>query len=193
MLFFIMQKCVRIISDSIFKYISCYSLSLIFRIEYSKISVFKYISCYSLSLLQSPGRILSLHLNTSHVILYPLPPIARNFSCAFKYISCYSLSFLPVQMSMSLHSFKYISCYSLSIFKSTSVVVFTYLNTSHVILYLELMRQTRRLFIDLNTSHVILYPAYLSHFLTVILLQPLYLSGFLLYFTTLDPLFQFLP
>ena len=67
--------------------------------------------------------------------------------------------------------FKYISCYSLS----------------------SMLSLRHSLLLHLNTSHVILYPAYLSHFLTVILLQPLYLSGFLLYFTTLDPLFQFLP
>ena len=72
-------------------------------------------------------------------------------------------------------------------------IFFYNLNTSHVILYRYQQYHGAIRILYLNTSHVILYPTYLSHFLTAILLQPLYLSGFLLYFTTLDPLFQFLP
>ena len=133
---------------------------------------FKYISCYSLS-----GG------------FYPLDCMAGQF----KYISCYSLSNHAKQLDWYPGAFKYISCYSLSNLVHTQHQYFVDLNTSHVILYQlwEMGRIQQSTY--LNTSHVILYPAYLSHFLTVILLQPLYLSGFLLYFTTLDPLFQFLP
>ena len=54
-----------------FKYISCYSLShspgKYFRPPY----LFKYISCYSLSDIQMDVLLEAVHLNTSHVILYP--------------------------------------------------------------------------------------------------------------------------
>ena len=54
------------------------------------------------------------HLNTSHVILYPI-----------------SLKFTENQLS-----FKYISCYSLSKNCQRGILVWRNLNTSHVILYL---------------------------------------------------------
>ena len=41
-----------------------------------------------------------------------------------------------------------------------------------------------------NTSYVIFYPTVLSHFLIIILHKSLYLSRFLLYFTTLRQFFQ---
>ena len=36
--------------------------------------IFKYISCYSLSLLATAKSVSSMNLNTSHVILYLSPP-----------------------------------------------------------------------------------------------------------------------
>ena len=54
---------------------------------------FKYISCYSLSLLSCYLWYVSPYLNTSHVILYPgCPSVAQCNERVFKYISCYSLS-----------------------------------------------------------------------------------------------------
>ena len=54
--------------------------------------LFKYISCYSLSLFRNPKKIDFPHLNTSHVILYPVSSAAAVAVPSFKYISCYSLS-----------------------------------------------------------------------------------------------------
>ena len=55
------------------------------------------------------------HLNTSHVILYPIADTAFDGALAeFKYISCYSLSYGHGGDQVADLIFKYISCYSLS-------------------------------------------------------------------------------
>ena len=76
-----------------------------------------------------------IHLNTSHVILYPEGTPQIPFAKIFKYISCYSLSE------------KY----------GTNYKHLAHLNTSHVILYLTEFGNIKELAKDLNTSHVILY------------------------------------
>ena len=58
------------IAVSIFKYISCYSLSGSDLNGLTSSKQFKYISCYSLSLAFSMVMVLLCNLNTSHVILY---------------------------------------------------------------------------------------------------------------------------
>ena len=91
MLFFIGFRCGKAVEYSLFKYISCYSLSFTFTVTvwflsylntshvilyqgtgalYVKISEFKYISCYSLSFTSAGGQSYGYNLNTSHVILY---------------------------------------------------------------------------------------------------------------------------
>ena len=170
----------------------------------SSASVFKYISCYSLSGNEHGYRFCELHSNTSHVILYryteylvPIYLINSNTShvilylirmtCAvllvwFKYISCYSLSLWLFQCWFIMHIFKYISCYSLSLclkhfrFKTFIQIhlmlffimyagnetpeyyEFKYISCyslSHISFHFAF------LIYNSNTSHVILYPVFL--------------------------------
>ena len=58
---------------------------------------FKYISCYSLSVLNWRRLWKKTHLNTSHVILYQILNLFRRLAVRFKYISCYSLSRIVIQ------------------------------------------------------------------------------------------------
>ena len=76
-----------------FKYISCYCLSLLFRLQCGIIPGFKYISCYCLS---------------DHFRRERLP------LAVFKYISCYCLSSDQLGDLIHRREFKYISCYCLS-------------------------------------------------------------------------------
>ena len=55
---------------SVFKYISCYSLSVTPATEEGENNKFKYISCYSLSNDVARKATVKYNLNTSHVILY---------------------------------------------------------------------------------------------------------------------------
>ena len=135
MLFFIRSVCTSLPTTLLFKYISCYSLSIRGRSLELRHSQFKYISCYSLS---SMHRLMAV------------------MAQAFKYISCYSLSGQPEKLSDGLSNlntshvilypdcisdspgnsiFKYISCYSLSQKVEISPSASRHLNTSHVILY----------------------------------------------------------
>ena len=120
----------------VFKYISCYSLSLFDGYSYDDIShsntshvilyhnqracilsikiKFKYISCYSLSAFSAFPSASVSNSNTSHVILYRVDGIKDVDIPKFKYISCYSLSVLGCHLLFHIHRFKYISCYSLS-------------------------------------------------------------------------------
>ena len=85
-------RCLRSDQQPSFQYISCYSLSMLARLEGRMITEFQYISCYSLSnrsALRKSQKTVSIHLmllfiwkstwseatqtcfNTSHVTLYP--------------------------------------------------------------------------------------------------------------------------
>ena len=99
--------------------------------------IFKYISCYSLSCGCQVVTIRRLDLNTSHVILYHCLDFSGRPDCAFKYISCYSLSGMVLPVDPQGNLFKYISCYSLSEKSFWTMLDLYYLNTSHVILYLD--------------------------------------------------------
>ena len=117
MLFFIIFWLKVWVAFCAFKYISCYSLSIDLISGLANTNIFKYISCYSLSYHLRLCPLETLHLNTSHVILYPGRSPLHGQLPAFKYISCYSLSFLSP------------SCCWCS----------SHLNTSHVILYLSIL------------------------------------------------------
>ena len=92
MLFFIdVKECVQVLGMT-FKYISCYSLSVILCFHGVIQVLFKYISCYSLSMMVTELPDGSDHSNTSHVILYLYAPTEKQNVSRFKYISCYSLS-----------------------------------------------------------------------------------------------------
>ena len=53
-----------------FQYISCYGLSVDFRLEIMAGNVFQYISCYGLSFRFSYKYTIYHHFNTSHVTVY---------------------------------------------------------------------------------------------------------------------------
>ena len=55
-------------------------------------TLFQYISCYSLSLAQASANANTNGFNTSHVTLYPNQFIKFSNANSFQYISCYSLS-----------------------------------------------------------------------------------------------------
>ena len=120
---------------TLFKYISCYSLSRAILSGKWGLSEFKYISCYSLSKYIRLKATINNNLNTSHVILYPNTLVNKQ----------------------SLSLFKYISCYSLSLAAAAENPAQANLNTSHVILYLPYMLRVGSFLNHLNTSHVILY------------------------------------
>ena len=71
MLFFINSAKGMHLYISAFKYISCYSLSIVLVEQIFCQSIFKYISCYSLSATLPGSSLGGRYLNTSHVILYP--------------------------------------------------------------------------------------------------------------------------
>ena len=98
---------------------------------------FKYISCYSLSILSGDLTVDEVHLNTSHVILYRFCHTTYFTYRQFKYISCYSLSGVRRELLLLICAFKYISCYSLSLVLLLPRFSHHHLNTSHVILYLQ--------------------------------------------------------
>ena len=119
--------------------------------------VFKYISCSYLSFLAIFSPPFSEHLNTSHVLIYPLSAqalyfhlcnlntshvliyLARGFRFndgnLFKYISCSYLSYQFFNQCVMFCIFKYISCSYLSAQKMPQKLKFPDLNTSHVLIY----------------------------------------------------------
>ena len=121
---------------TLFKYISCYLLSvgqIFFR---SYVSAFKYISCYLLSCNHALICIPHLHLNTSHVIFYH-----AQTENAYTWLSNLNTSHVifyqgdvPAWMYY-VKLFKYISCYLLSNSGGVSLYKSANLNTSHVIFY----------------------------------------------------------
>ena len=96
-----------------FKYISCYSLSLLCFCQFLCCWRFKYISCYSLS--QSPDCSSFPSWIQIHLMLFFIRHQAINSIICFwfKYISCYSLSTTPLIQNCQWYNS----------------------NTSHVILY----------------------------------------------------------
>ena len=118
-------------------------------------------------------------LNTSHVLIYRNNGIKggkymefKYISCSylseyalsgidasleFKYISCSYLSSLFHQQCVYRQSFKYISCSYLSDFALYFLLGASNLNTSHVLIYLELLSMEQRGILHLNTSHVLIY------------------------------------
>ena len=109
------------------------------------------------------------NLNTSHVILYRYGGNNNGTANKFKYISCYSLSNQHLYNLYARLQFKYISCYSLS---------FLGLSVGRPVLGFKYI------------SCYSLSNAFKPFFICNISLTPLF-SSFLLYFTTLNPLFQF--
>ena len=99
----------------IFKYISCYCLSVLHRQGIGSVIQFKYISCYCLSgsvIHDTIQVLIQIHL----MLLFIVPS-----SCK-----------LP-----PIRQFKYISCYCLSAAEAAHPSTFTDSNTSHVIVYLS--------------------------------------------------------
>ena len=114
MLLFIRDPAYTNTGDFVFKYISCYCLSLAILPRCGFTILFKYISCYCLSDLLRQDLSVIIHSNTSHVIVYlfhllwksdintysntshvivyPTHHRRKNYFLAFKYISCYCLS-----------------------------------------------------------------------------------------------------
>ena len=114
MLFFINFRRITSKGGILFKYISCYSLSVILCFHGVIQVLFKYISCYSLS----------------------FQPLRRMKSIIkFKYISCYSLSSFtqPIKINVHYSNTSHVILY-LKRFTHQEVAN-THSNTSHVILY----------------------------------------------------------
>ena len=97
---------------------------------------FKYISCYSLSTAFAPILDVVAHLNTSHVILYPITVLA--------------LATVIINLNTS-----HVILYRLTLIQV--VLLAQDLNTSHVILYQLRRYDLYKQIAYLNTSHVILY------------------------------------
>ena len=170
---------------------------------YAKVSEFQYISCYSLSLMFKnsngdnyvsihlmllfiligpqetiPFMPVSIHLmllfilgqkttdrtdgcfNTSHVTLYRRWTFQNRWQWTFQYISCYSLS-IPEDVQDKIKKlFQYISCYSLSKISrpwSAVQIPFQYISCYSLSNYDKLSDAWDYCF---NTSHVTLYQSF---------------------------------
>ena len=82
-------------------------------------------------------RIINKHLNTSHVLIYPMRQNRVYILPSFKYISCSYLSGAIPRNMKRIGLFKYISCSYLSGISKIIGGSQSYLNTSHVLIYLE--------------------------------------------------------
>ena len=140
-----------------FQYISCYSLSIQRILVRLLLIAFQYISCYSLSV---PSPVLSLIdtcFNTSHVTLYRWIP---NPVCMIFVVSIHlMLLFIPlaVQCNIAVVRFQYISCYSLSVNPLASLILD--IVSIHLMLLFILPHHWLQNYADsgFNTSHVTLY------------------------------------
>ena len=116
MLLFIGSILSSFVWDSMFQYISCYSLSGdCGPVLAGNLCLFQYISCYSLSSCRSAKRVEKLCFNTSHVTLY-LFAFRPSSDCCIVSIHL-MLLFIAIcdWNGYKTVGFQYISCYSLSI------------------------------------------------------------------------------
>ncbi len=124
---------------------------------------FKYISCSYLSVLGLCYLIKLEDLNTSHVLIYQKHHTSYVLPLlTFKYISCSYLSIVRYQKVSENKAFKYISCSYLSYPKDCTKPLFPDLNTSHVLIYHDMVFIGSNKKHNLNTSHVLIYQASLS-------------------------------
>ena len=79
-------------SSLLFKYISCFYLSSHAFLGDDGVWLFKYISCFYLSHLRFQMEKLIDNSNTSHVSIYPYALSFTEKEDRFKYISCFYLS-----------------------------------------------------------------------------------------------------
>ncbi len=120
-----------------FKYISCYCLSVKRDFVFVFESLFKYISCYCLSRRLSSAKTIRYDSNTSHVIVYREP---LHYHCASVWIQIHlMLLFIGVQ-KFRLYVTHLIQIHLMLLFIHDSIgdLFFEiYSNTSHVIVYLS--------------------------------------------------------
>ena len=164
-----------------FQYISCYSLSLMFKNSNGD----NYVSIHLMLLFiligpqeTIPFMPVSIHLmllfilgqkttdrtdgcfNTSHVTLYRRWTFQNRWQWTFQYISCYSLS-IPEDVQDKIKKlFQYISCYSLSKISrpwSAVQIPFQYISCYSLSNYDKLSDAWDYCF---NTSHVTLYQSF---------------------------------
>ncbi len=91
LLFIFLGRKERIMS-TLFQYISCYCLSIIWNVDKLKKKLFQYISCYCLSYSLQRAFHRFPYFNTSHVTVYPFTRQTFLSLLLFQYISCYCLS-----------------------------------------------------------------------------------------------------
>ena len=106
-------------------------------------------------------RIINKHLNTSHVLIYPMRQNRVYILPSFKYISCSYLSGAIPRNMKRIGLFKYISCSYLSGISKIIGGSQSYLNTSHVLIYQDYAIRQLTEMEYLNTSHVLIYPTFL--------------------------------
>jgi len=100
----------------------------------------KYILCSCLSQYKGVKDSISLHSNTSHVLVYLTGLLVISLVVPFKYISCSCLSNKLVCNHAKDISFKYLSCSCLSMTALEDVKGKDHSNTSHVLVYLGIQR-----------------------------------------------------
>ena len=128
LLFIFLGRKERIMS-TLFQYISCYCLSIIWNVDKLKKKLFQYISCYCLSYSLQRAFHRFPYFNTSHVTVYPYAALVSSFIAPFQYISCYCLSL------SGLHCHQY----------------HTDFNTSHVTVYrVQRTEAWNRVFISIH-------------------------------------------
>ena len=115
----------------------------------SHVLIYPYILGYML--------IRSWNLNTSHVLIYQSEHLYYLYILLFKYISCSYLSDSATLCQYTGLTFKYISCSYLSLICSRTSLIFSNLNTSHVLIYQRRWTTWTKKDTDLNTSHVLIY------------------------------------
>ncbi len=143
-----------------FQYISCCYLSDFLKNFGAVRTTFQYISCCYLSGSKSLTYYITDCFNTSHVVIYHRESARGRKKPEFQYISCCYLSvaffhltgdsvvsihlmllfiLIPLESLFCKYSFQYISCCYLS----TSIILICQLlprfNTSHVVIYQDLI------------------------------------------------------
>ena len=134
MLLFIIYCYPKIICNLLFKYISCYCLSIFPIRAESRAGNIQRSFRYCLSIFPIRGPVFQNNSNTSHVIVYLYRPVGVLHVCQFKYISCYCLSFRPVPGRVCTS----IQIHLMLLFildGKTCPICRGYSNTSHVIVY----------------------------------------------------------
>ena len=157
MLLFILEGVQISMDDSLFQYISCYSLSRAVDIMETASVVSIHLMLLFINMLRC-SRGIKRRFNTSHVTLYRgTGKKDGGLFTTFQYISCYSLSVIYSSRSKAKNVVSIHLMLLFIILVGSSLSMKKCFNTSHVTLYLTFQLEVEYIHTSFNTSHVTLY------------------------------------